>query len=727
MKFLKKAMNFLPALVCGLAVTAATAEAAEWYVTANGSDSGAGTQSSPMSLSKALSGSTPARAGDTIWLRGGTYLGSYTTYLSGTASAPIVIRAYPGERVVLDGNNAAAKQSGVVLSIYGANTTWWGFEIMSSDSSRDFSDGPHIPVGVLVNESQNIKLINLIVHDLPGAGFGVWTENTGAEVYGCLVYNVGSNHWDHGIYVQNQNGTKRIADNIIVNAASHGIHGYGSDSAYLDNITLEGNTVYESGWLGGAYERNILLGGGRVAQNPVIVSNYTYYRGTSGGNSNIGYSAGAANAVVKNNYWIGGNVAARMIFSGGDVTGNFFSGALDPSDTASRWPNNTFVSSRPTTGNAIFVRKNAYEAGRAHITIYNWAKAASVAVSLAQAGLNVGEAFEIRDALNYFGAPVATGTYDGSSSVTIPMNNLTAAAPIGNGLTAPRHTAPEFGAFVLVRTSGGGTTTPPPTTPPPTEPPPTTPPPSVDMTPPTVSVTGPTAGASISGTVTLTANASDDVGVAGVRFQVDGSSVALEDNSAPFSVSWNSASVSAGTHTITAVAWDARGNASTSAGVTVTIGTGAPAPPTNVRIVVEAESANQLRNPMVARSEGETRFITNTSANAGYARFNVNIPKDGTYVIWGRVKAETDTNDSFFVTADNGTRDIYDTAEGKWASAWQWTVVNGRGATGGPGAVTPRKFTLAAGNHTLRFDGREANTRLDKILITDDLSYVPQD
>jgi hypothetical protein len=715
MKFLKKAMNFLPALVCGLAVTAATAEAAEWYVTANGSDSGAGTQSSPMSLTKALSGSTPARAGDTIWLRGGTYLGSYTTYLSGTASAPIVIRAYPGERVVLDGNNAAAKQSGVVLSIYGANTTWWGFEIMSSDSSRDFSDGPHIPVGVLVNESQNIKLINLIVHDLPGAGFGVWTENTGAEVYGCLVYNVGSNHWDHGIYVQNQNGTKRIADNIIVNAASHGIHGYGSDSAYLDNITLEGNTVYESGWLGGAYERNILLGGGRVAQNPVIVSNYTYYRGTSGGNSNIGYSAGAANAVVKNNYWIGGNVAARMIFSGGDVTGNFFSGALDPSDTASRWPNNTFVSSRPTTGNAIFVRKNTYEAGRAHITIYNWARAGSVAVSLAQAGLNVGDAFEVRDAMNYFGAPVATGTYDGSSSVSIPMSNLTAAAPIGNNLTAPVHTAPQFGAFVLVRTSGGGTTPPPP------------PPPTTDMTPPTVAVTAPTAGATVSGTVTLTANATDDVGVAGVRFQVDGANVATEDNSAPFSVSWSSAGLAAGTHTITAVAWDARGNASTSAGVSVTIGSGAPSPPQNVRIVVEAESAT-VRSPMAKQNDAGAsggQFVANTSANAGYIRFNVNIPKTGTYVVWGRVKAETDSNDSFYVSADSGAKDIYDTAEGKWSSSWQWTVVNGRGATGGPGAITPRKFTLSAGNHTLRFDGREANSRLDKILITDDLAYVP--
>jgi hypothetical protein len=686
-----------------------------------------------MSLTKALSGSTPARAGDTIWLRGGTYKNSYTSWLSGSASAPITIRAYPGERVIFDANNAATKSSGFVFSIYGSNTTWWGFEIMSSDPARDFSDGPHNPNGVLINESQNIKLINLIIHDIGGQGVGMWAENTGAEVYGSLIYNVGSNHWDHGIYVQNRTGAKKIADNIIANTASHGIHGYGSDAAYLDNITIEGNTVFEAGALGGSYERNILLGGGRVAQNPVIINNYTYFKGTGGGNSNIGYSAGASNAVVKNNYWIGGNAAIRMIFSGGDVTGNFFSGSLDPGDTQSRWPNNTFTSSRPTSGNAIFVRKNAYEAGRAHITVYNWAKAGSVAVSLAQAGLNVGDAFEVRDALNYFGAPVATGTYDGSSSVSIPMNNLTAAAPLGSGLAAISHTAPQFGAFVLVRTTTGGGTTPPPTTPPPTTPPPTTPPPTTppptggtDMTPPTVAVTAPTAGATISGTVTLTANASDDVGVAGLRFQVDGQSVANEDNSAPYSVSYSTSGLSAGTHTITAVAWDARGNASTSAGVSVTVGGGAPAPPTNVRIVVEAESANQLRSPMASRSEGETRYISSSSNNGGYARYDVNIPKAGTYVIWGRIKSANDASDSFYVTADGGTRDIYDTAEGKWSPAWQWTVVNGRGSSGGPNSITPRKFTLTAGKHTFQFDGRDPNTALDRILITDDLAYVPQ-
>jgi hypothetical protein len=103
----------------------------------------------------------------------------------------------------------------------------------------------------------------------------------------------------------------------------------------------------------------------------------------------------------------------------------------------------------------------------------------------------------------------------------------------------------------------------------------------------------------------------------------------------------------------------------------------------------------------------------------------VNIPSDGTYVIWGRVYAATDTTDSFFVSVDGTNKDIYDCAEGIWAAKWQWTVVNGRGG-GAPASISPRLFYLTAGSHTIRFDGREAGTRLDQVLITNDLSYVPQ-
>jgi hypothetical protein len=89
--------------------------------------------------------------------------------------------------------------------------------------------------------------------------------------------------------------------------------------------------------------------------------------------------------------------------------------------------------------------------------------------------------------------------------------------------------------------------------------------------PPTVSVTAPTAGATVTGTINLTANAADDRGISGVQFKVDGANAGAEDTTAPYSVSWDSRSVLNGARTITAVARDTDGNLVTSAGVTINV------------------------------------------------------------------------------------------------------------------------------------------------------------
>ncbi len=97
---------------------------------------------------------------------------------------------------------------------------------------------------------------------------------------------------------------------------------------------------------------------------------------------------------------------------------------------------------------------------------------------------------------------------------------------------------------------------------------------TVDNTPPTVNITAPVSGATVSGTVTISATASDNTGgsgIAGVQFQVDGTNVGAEDTSAPFSFPWNSATVSNGSHILTAVARDAVGNTTPSSAVTVTV------------------------------------------------------------------------------------------------------------------------------------------------------------
>jgi Bacterial Ig domain/Purple acid Phosphatase, N-terminal domain len=114
-------------------------------------------------------------------------------------------------------------------------------------------------------------------------------------------------------------------------------------------------------------------------------------------------------------------------------------------------------------------------------------------------------------------------------------------------------------------------------------------PPPSDTTPPTVSITAPAGGATVSGTaVPVPATAADNVGVAGVQFALDGSNLGGEDTSAPYSLSWNTTTASNGSHTLTAVARDAAGNRTTSSGVGVTVSNANPPPPVGTVLFQES-------------------------------------------------------------------------------------------------------------------------------------------
>ena len=88
---------------------------------------------------------------------------------------------------------------------------------------------------------------------------------------------------------------------------------------------------------------------------------------------------------------------------------------------------------------------------------------------------------------------------------------------------------------------------------------------------PTVSIRAPVSGATVRGTITVTATATDNVSVAGVQFKLDGVNLGAEVTTAPYVVSWNTTTVLKGAHTLTAVARDAADNASISSAVTVTV------------------------------------------------------------------------------------------------------------------------------------------------------------
>lgn len=429
---------------------------AEFYVSPSGTPAGDGSLENPWSLAVALAAPPAVRPGDTIWLRGGTYRGTFESRLNGSAESPIVVRQFPGERATLDGGNSGFVS---ILSVSGSYTWYQGFEITSTDPVRvsaqtgssptDIGRGGGVATVQDPGTGAGLKFINLVVHDTAG-GFGLWREATDLEVSGCLVYN---NGWlapdrghGHGFYVQNLTGTKRITDNLIFANFSHGIQAYGSEAADLDNITIQGNTIFDNG-LAPEYERNVLVGGGSVARNPQIVQNILFYPGATGQNLNVGYDpygAGSVGAVITGNYVVNGVNLFSALNTAVTMTGNSFFSPTDAS-IQTRFPTNVYSMSPPAAP-AVFIRRNAYEAGRANITVVNWGGAAAVPVDIGTI-LPIGAAYEIVDAQDFFGPPVARGVHDGSP-IILPMAGLSTAPPLG--LAPFPATGLRFNVFVLL-------------------------------------------------------------------------------------------------------------------------------------------------------------------------------------------------------------------------------------------------------------------------------------
>ena len=447
-----------------LVLAAAAARAADYYAAPGGSPSANGSISSPWDLQTALN-QTVARPGDTIWLRGGVYHGTYSSYLNGTSAAPIVVRQYPGERATIDGGNSGWTS---ILMVSGSYTWYWGFEVMSSDPNRvsqqTGSNPTDIGRGNIATEQTSrtgpgLKFINLIIHDIQDAG--LWKEAVGSEFYGSLIYYDGWNAPDrghgHGLYLQNLTGTMAIRDNVIFENFQNGIQCYGSEAASLNNFDIEGNTIFNNGSIVDSPANNILIGGGVVAQNPIVADNTLYFTAWGNGiNVNMGYypyGVGASNPKMTGNYSGNGEYDLNSANTNTTLSGNTIYSSL-VNWTSSQYPSNTFYGSDP--GNTkVVVRPNAYEPGRANITVFNWGLAASVPVDVSGV-LAVGQTYEVRNAQNWFGGPVLAGVYDGNP-IFLPMTNLSVAAPVG--WTAPPSTGPEFNVFVLLPTSSPGTGT----------------------------------------------------------------------------------------------------------------------------------------------------------------------------------------------------------------------------------------------------------------------------
>ncbi len=140
-----------------------------------------------------------------------------------------------------------------------------------------------------------------------------------------------------------------------------------------------------------------------------------------------------------------------------------------------------------------------------------------------------------------------------------------------------------------------------------------------DVTPPTVAITFPASGATISGSVVVTANAADNVGVIGVQFQLDGTNLGAEATTAPWGMTWDTTTASPGSHTLTAGARDAAGNRTTSAPVNVTV-TATPSfvfSPTSLSFGSQQINTASPNQYVTFTNSGQVSFSVSTVASSG--------------------------------------------------------------------------------------------------------------
>lgn len=551
---------------------------AGFYAAPNGTANGTGALAAPWDLQTAFNQALPVSA--TLYLRGGTYTGKFTSNLTGATvrnylyewpvidgyvtttlqtaltasgttvslanaakfnSSDVVVIAGTLEHILLgaksganftgsvrgwDGTTAQSAPAGRALNLGGNNLTingsdsrYMGFEVRNSSPVRVFTAANTQNAADLRGEciwhaGPRTHLTNLILHDCQDGVFSA-PASTGSELYGLVIYNngyqaAGAGH-GHGLYMQNNTGVKDVRDVISFHNFNFGAQ-QESQTGNAIGMRNDGVIMFDNGAQFGGTSRNwnLLIGANNgIAADDEVRNSHFFHPGsaTAGNLVKLGYSGANGALTVTNNVFSGGGseqfvadgwtpfVGSGNTFfakgtnslfaqvhglvgsmnnntyydqsrlqncAGGSFRGPFnfntnagaCGGFLRYAEwrTASGWD----AGSTYTEGvmpNTVVVRPNAYEPGRAHIVVYNWSGATSVSVNLSAAGLANGQPYGIRDALNPFGAFITVGNYNPANpTISLSLAGRTVAAPVG--LSAPGHTLPDFGVFILLPTGG---------------------------------------------------------------------------------------------------------------------------------------------------------------------------------------------------------------------------------------------------------------------------------
>jgi hypothetical protein len=483
---------------------------------------GAGTIGSPYkTFHKAY---TSASSGDTIHLTG-TFTWTNTdetgdAVTSGyTLSKNLTIVGQGADETIVQAttsDNTADRRVFTVANTY--TVTFSGLTIRYGKVGSSQNGGGIDVIGTATFDACDISYNRAT--DGGGGGINVWGT---ATVASSTVHHNVAHYMGGGLnryYYTSGNGTPN-----------------GTHTMDIINSTVSSNTVTQTvAYLegGGVFYRR---GSGAIT-NSTITLNQVVNGGTSRSTHGLGTGDGAGTIQLKNNI-IAGNVLST---NGGDI-GHRENGYGVYADN----------------GGNIIGRPGFYRSGFTAAST-TWLDATTYSTSIdgtyvlqdgggATSGtLNLDSALAANSTLN------GTQTFAITSGTSIAVNNgltgsngATTTVPTTDQRGASRSGNIDVGAYEYNGDLGA------------------------DVTVPTVSVTAPTSGQTVSGTVSLAASASDNVAVAGVRFYVDGVAQGGEDTTSTYGISWDSTATTTGTHSVFAVARDSSNNYATSSTVSFTV------------------------------------------------------------------------------------------------------------------------------------------------------------
>lgn len=553
--------GFLSVLTAG---TVTQAHAATFYVSPTGSDTASGSQSAPwLTLQKAADS---VHAGDTVQVSAGTYKGFVLWQgPSGSANAPITFHAAPG--TIINQPNYRTND--------GINLEAASYIVIEGFTVRGV---PRAGIRSVTNTNVTIRNNSL-------ENNGYWGVITGFSDYLLIENNVAFGTVNqHGIYVGNSCTHPTVRKNVLYSNSGCGLHMNGDASlgsyGLILNALVEQNIIYDNGRSGGSGIN------GDGVQNSVIRNNLLYNNHASGISLyQIDGADSSKNNVVENNTVLQASDGRWALNIADGSTGNTvlnnillsnhsFRGALsiDPASLTGL-----------TSDYNIMIDRVTLNGGDTVISLASWKTtygkdSHSFVSSAAQ--------LFVDPATNDYRLSATSTALDRGTSQSAPAVDL-------EGTARPQGAGFDVGAYERASGGGGG-----------------------DTISPSVTLNAPPPGATVSGTVNVTGSASDNVGVTSVELYVD-NVIAGSSTNPSFSISWNSATVANGSHTLTAKAYDAAGNVG-SASITVTVSNStADTTPPNVTISNPANGA--------VLSGSSTTIITSAADNIAVKKLVISV------------------------------------------------------------------------------------------------------